>query len=98
MGSYDAAADVVAKLEAQGVAATRDPRAATPPCVLVGDRGMTYDSMCGGTVAWEALDVLEAAVRATLPVEARVRVAYRLALDNPPLPAYLFTYSAGIDL
>jgi hypothetical protein len=93
--------------------ATADARSATPPCVLVTHSAATYDGMCSASVSWEvvalapgpwnadawlALDDLAAAVRASLDVEAYRVVAYRLALDNPPLPAYLFTFTGGVDL
>jgi hypothetical protein len=93
--------------------ATADPRSAAPPCVLVTHTALTFANLCGADVAWEvvalapgpfnadawqALDVLASAVRRALTVEAYRVVAYRLALDNPPLPAYLFTFTGGVDL
>lgn len=113
MSTYAAALDMVAKVEAEGVAATADPRAATPPCVLVHHSALAYDAMCSGSASWEvlalapgpfnadawrSLDDLATAVRAALDVEGYRVVAYRLALDNPPLPAYLFTFTGGVDL
>src|SRR5215467_4739689 len=89
--------------------ATADPRAATPPCVLIQHIAATR-AMCGLTVewevvalapgpfnldAWEALDALAPAVLAATDAEGYRVVAYRLALDNPPLPAYLFTFTGG---
>jgi hypothetical protein len=93
--------------------ATADPRSATPPCVLVAHTSATYSGMCDASAAWEvvalapgpfnadawqALDALADGVRRALNVEAYRVVAYRLALDNPPLPAYLFTFTGGFDL
>ena len=93
--------------------ATADPRGVTPPCVLVAHTAAAYESFCGAAVSWEvvalapgpfnadawqSLDDLAAAVRRALPVEGYRVVAYRLALDSPPLPAYLFTYTGGVDL
>jgi hypothetical protein len=116
MGTYDAALDLVAKLEVElppDATATADPRSVTPPCVLVAHTRLDYRNFCGGDVtwevvalapgpfnadAWQALDDLEAAVRRALRPESYRVVAYRLALDSPPLPAYLFTITGGIDL
>jgi hypothetical protein len=93
--------------------ATADARSVAPPCVLVAHTAATYDAMCSASVSWEvvalapgpfnadawqSLDVLAAAVRRALPVEGYRVVAYRLALDSPPLPAYLFTFTGGVDL
>jgi len=93
--------------------ATADPRSATPPCVLVSHTALAYDAMCSGSVeweivalapgpfnadAWQTLDDLAAAVHAALDVARYQVVAYRLALDHPPLPAYLFTFTGGVDL
>lgn len=93
--------------------ATADPRAVAPPCVLVAHTALEYGNLCGGDVSWEvvalapgpfnadawqALDDLADGVRRALPVEGYRVVAYRLALDSPPLPAYLFTYTGGVDL
>jgi hypothetical protein len=116
MSTYAAALELVDKLEPnlpEGATATADPRAATPPCVLVSHASLAYSGLCSGDASWEvvalapgpfnadawqALDDLAAVVRACLPVEAYRVVAYRLALDNPPLPAYLFTFTGGVDL
>lgn len=93
--------------------ATADPRGVTPPCVLVAHTSLAYTGMCSGSAAWEvvalapgpfnadawqSLDDLAAAVYRALNVEGYRVVAYRLALDSPPLPAYLFTFTGGVDL
>jgi hypothetical protein len=116
VGTYDAAVEMVGKLEAElppDATATADARSATPPCVLVQHRRGVRDGMCSLSVSWEVvalapgpfnadawatLDDLAAATFAALDVEAYDVVAYRLALDNPPLPAYLFTFTGGVDL
>jgi hypothetical protein len=81
--------------------------------VLVAHTALTYSGFCAGAVSWEVvalapgpfnadawqtLDDLAAAVNRALPVEGYRVVAYRLALDSPPLPAYLFTYTGGANL
>lgn len=103
MTSYDRGLELVAKLTAEGVAATVDPRAATPPCVLVSPPRRTYDLACGYTAAWvlwalvpgtgtadafKALDELVDAVAVVLPVARAELQSYVLSPDNPALPAY----------
>ena len=93
--------------------ATADARTATPPCVLVAHTALTFSGYCGGEATWEVvalapgpfnadawrtLDDLALAVYKALPVEGYRVVAYRLSLDAPPLPAYLFTYTGGVAL
>lgn len=113
MTTYAAALALVEKLQASGIAATADPRAVTPPCVLVHHADAARDTLCTLAVSWElvalapgpfnadawqALDTLADAVLAATDAEGYRVVAYRLALDNPPLPAYLFTFTGGVDL
>jgi hypothetical protein len=93
--------------------ATADPRSVTPPCVLIAHTALDFANFCGGDVSWEVvalapgpynadawrtLDELSDAVRRALPVDRYRVVAYRLALNADPLPAYLFTFTGGIDL
>jgi hypothetical protein len=93
--------------------ATVDARGVTPPCVLISHSALDYSGFCGGDVSWEVvalapgpfnadawrtLDELADAVRRSLDVEGYRVVAYRISLDSPPLPAYLFTYTGGIEL
>jgi hypothetical protein len=96
-----------------GATATVDARSVTPPCVLVAHSALAYDSFCSGSASWEVvalapgpfnadawqmLDELAAACYRALNVEGYRVVAYRLALDSPPLPAYLFTFTGGVEL
>lgn len=111
MSSFDRAQEIAAKLEAAGIAATVDPRAATPPCVLVTPPERTYDLACGYSARWnlwalvpgtgnadahKALDALVDLVAAELPIERATLASYVLALDAPPLPAYRIEFEEGI--
>jgi hypothetical protein len=102
---------MAAKLEGEGIAATCDPRSATPPCVLIEPPSGGYgncDDLIGewrvvalapgtaNTDAWAALEVLEAAVIAVLPVERRTFGRYLLAQDQQAMPAFLFTFTQGV--
>jgi len=101
--SYDRALELVGKLTADGIVATVDPRAATPPCVLVTPPNRTYDIACGYSAdfvlwalvpgagnadAFKALDGLCDAVAAVLDVSRADLQSYVLSPDAPPLPAY----------
>jgi len=85
------------------VNATTDPRAATPPCVLITPPNMTNDLPCGvsgawtlwalapataNADAWDVLDVIVEAVRACIDWERADFASYSLSADSPPLPAY----------
>ena len=111
MSSYERAVELAAKLTANGVRATVDPRAATPPCVLIVPPARTFDLGCGYTAAWhlwalvpgtpnadahKALDALVDQVAAVLPLERADLQSYALSADAPPLPAYDCTFSEGI--
>lgn len=104
---------VADKIAAEGVAATADPRAANPPCVLVEYPNMRWDLGCGATGEWavvclapgtanldavDALEPLVAACAAALPVERADKTQYILSPDNPPAPAYRLTFTMGVDL
>jgi hypothetical protein len=108
---YDRGVEIVDKLTAADIRATVDPRAATPPCVLVTPPGKTYDIGCGFTAQWaiialvpgtgnadafKALDELETAVANVLPVTRSTLTQYVLSPDNPPLPAYRIEFSEGV--
>lgn len=108
---FDRGAAIAGILTDAGIRATVDPRAATPPCVLVTPPGKTYDIGCGFTAQWslialvpgvgnadafKALDELETAVAAVLPVARSSLTQYALSPDNPPLPAYRIEFSEGI--
>jgi hypothetical protein len=115
MSSYDRATELVALLEAADpdLVATLDPRAATPPCVLVTPpAGTPAGTYCTHTVtwslyalapgtanadSWKELDRLLAIVNAALPVEQWLFVAYSLAPDAPLVPAYQIQFTEGID-
>ncbi|MET0767368.1 MAG: hypothetical protein ABWY50_06975 [Aeromicrobium sp.] len=111
MSSYERATELAAQLVAAGINATTDPRAATPPCVLVTPPERTYDLSCGYTARWalwalvpgtgnadahKALDALVDDVVDVLPVERAELMAYALSADAPPLPAYRLEFSEGI--
>lgn len=111
MTSYDRALEIAAKLTAEGVNATVDPRSATPPCVLIPPPRRTYDLGCGYTAGWQvwclvpgtgtadafkALDALVDAVAAVFPVLRAEFASYVLSPDNPPLPAYRVEFDEGI--
>lgn len=113
MSSYAKALEIASRLESAGIAATCDPRGATPPCVLLTPPSGTVDHMCGASGAWQAialspttanldawkaLDELLAAVVDVLPVETWDFMAYALSPDNPPLPSYRIRFSEGFDL
>jgi hypothetical protein len=104
---------IAAKLVAQGVDATADPRSATPPCLLVEYPNLRWDVGCGATGEWsvialapgtanlDAVDTLQpllAAAAAVLPVERADKVQYLLSPDNPPHPAYRLTFTQAVDL
>jgi hypothetical protein len=111
VSSYERAVELAGKLTADGITATVDPRAATPPCVLIVPPARLYDLACGYTATWElwalvpgvgnadahkALDDLVDSVAAVLPVEQATLQAYALSADAPPLPAYRLTLTEGI--
>lgn len=108
--SMQAVAD---KIAAEGVAATCDPRGATPPCVLVEYPNLRFDVGCGATGEWTliaiapgvanldavaALEPLLAACQAAVSVERADKVAYPLSPDNPPHPAYRVAFAQGVEL
>jgi len=111
MSSYERAQELADKLTSNGIAATVDPRGATPPVVLIVPPARTYDLGCGYTAGWElwalvpgtpnadahkALDALVDRVAAVLPLERADLQSYVLSADAPPLPAYRLTFSEGI--
>jgi hypothetical protein len=111
MTSYGRAVEIAEKLNAEGINATVDPRAATPPCVLVVPPGRLYDLACGYTASWElwalvpgaanadahkALDALVDQVADVLPLERADLQQYVLSADSPALPAYRLTFTEGI--
>jgi hypothetical protein len=112
-GVTDAMQEVVEKLEAAGLTATCDPRAATPPCVLVELPNLRFDVGGGPTGEWavvalapnpfnlDAAAVLTdmvATIRGVLPVGRVDRYMYAISPDNPSLPAYRFQFTMGVDL
>lgn len=101
------------KIAAEGVAATCDPRGATPPCVLVEYPNLRFDVGCGATGEWSAVAIapgtanldavdalmpLVAACAAALPVERADKVQYMISADSPAVPAYRITFTQGVDL
>lgn len=111
MSSYARALELADKLNAAGITATVDPRAATPPCVLIPPPERTYDVGCGYTARWQlvamvpgpanadahkAVDAMVDAVADVLVVEHAVSIAYLLSPDAPALPAYRIEFSEGV--
>ena len=103
MSSYERALAIVAVLEDAGITATADPRAATPPCVLVPPPTRTYDLGCGYTARWalvamvpgianadahKAVDALADEVAAVLPIERADLIAYSVDSAQQGVPAY----------
>lgn len=94
---------IAAAIEAGGVAVATDPRAATPPCVLIPPPNFRADLSCGATAEWalhalapgpgnadavQALSKLIGAVEDVIPWARMVLEQYALSPDAPPLPAY----------
>jgi hypothetical protein len=110
--AYARGLELCAELEVAGIAATIDPRSATPPCVLGVPPNKRWDLGCGYTAEWQwfalvpgpangdafkALDALADQVAAVLPNVARADfVSYSLSPDGSPLPAYRITLEEGI--
>ena len=113
MSSDVRATEIAAILVAAGVPATADPRAATPPCVLVVPPDLDFDLGCGAASArwnlWalapgtanadahKALAGMVALAASALPVERAVFGSYVLSIDNPAVPAYRLEFLEGID-
>lgn len=112
MSSYDAALEIVQKLTAADLVATVDPRAATPPCVLVPPPDRVFDLACGYTARWKIyalvpgtanadahkqLDALVDAVAGVLPIERATLESYVLANDAPAVPAYRLEFDQGVS-
>src|SRR3954471_8822093 len=108
---YDRGLVIADLLVDAGITATVDPRSATPPCVLVMPPTKSYDLACGFTAdwaviaiapgpgnadAWKALDALETAVCAVLPVTRSTFTQWALSVDTPPMPAYRIEFQEGV--
>jgi hypothetical protein len=111
VSSYERALELVAELTAAGITATADPRAATPPCVLIVPPERTFDLSCGYTARWslwalapgtgnadahKLLDALVDELAAVLPIERAALASYVLSPDAPALPAYRLEFEEGI--
>ena len=112
MTAFDRGLELAQKLNAEGIAATIDPRSATPPCVLGVPPAMRWDLGCGYTAEWQwfalvpgpanadafrALVDLAEQIAAVLPNVTRADfVSYALSVDSPALPAYRITFEEGI--
>lgn len=109
--AFDRGLAIADLLVAAGISATVDPRSATPPCVLITPPTKSYDIGCGFTGDWaliamvpgtanadafKALDALETAVAAVLPVTRSTFTQWALSADAPPLPAYRIEFQEGI--
>lgn len=112
MSSYARALELVAALELEGITATADPRAFTPPCVLVPPPTRTMDLACGYTARWaliaavpgianadahKALDALVDSVCAVLPIERGDPIAYTVDATQQGVPAYRLEFTEGIS-
>lgn len=110
-GTYARALELVDKLTGEGIAATADPRGATPPCVLITPPALRNDLACGFTAewqlyalapttanadAWKALELLVAAVDAVVGWSRSDFVSYSLSPDQPPLPAYQIRFEEAV--
>lgn len=108
---YDRGLAIADALTAAGIAATVDPRSATPPCVLVTPPTKSYDIACGFTAdwavialapgpgnadSWKALDALETAIGAVLPITRSTFTQWALSADSPSLPAYRIEFREGV--
>jgi hypothetical protein len=111
VSSYERAQELAAALVAAGITATTDPRAATPPCVLIPPPDRVFDLACGYTATWslwalvpgtgnadahKALDALVDDVAAVLPVERATLSQYVLSADAPALPGYRLELTEGV--
>lgn len=111
MSSYDRALHWCELLNDAGITATADPRAATPPCVLIPPPEREYDLSCGYTARWQVvvmvpgignadahkqLDELVDACAAVLPIERATLIAYVLSPDAPAIPAYRCEFTEGV--
>jgi hypothetical protein len=108
---YERGLELAGKIAAEGVAATVDPRSATPPCVLVHPPNYRDDVACGATAewavwclapatanadAWAALDVLLGAVTSSIEWDRADFMQYSLSPDAPGLAAYRVTFEEAI--
>lgn len=112
MSSYERALELVDKLEAAGITATADPRAATPPCVLVPPPRRTYDVPCGYTATWQLvalvpgtgnadahkqLDALVDAVGGVLELESADLIQYAIGAATEAVPAYRLQFEEALS-
>ena len=113
MSTYEFAATLAAKIEAEGYSATCDPRSATPPCVLFEIPILTPATGCAvdaqfyavalspGTANADAWLTLEELVRAIMRVcpwwERAEPVRYAFAPDSPPLPAWRVSFTKAVS-
>lgn len=100
MTPLDRATAIVDALVAQGVRATTDPQAATPPCIVVPPPSRTFDLACGFTARWElpALAPAPAGADRTTWGHLEALVAAAGAAGLPLESAQLVTYNlAGVD-
>ena len=100
------------KLTGAGVDAYTDPRAATPPCVLIVPPAQSFDTSCsalcswrvyaaspglGNVDAWKTLADMQPVIVDTLPVTERIYVAFRLSPDSPPVPAFCYLFQGSVE-
>lgn len=112
MDDFERALEIAEKLRAEGIAATVDPRSATPPCVLGVPAGGRGDLGCGFTAewrwvamvpgpanadAWKALVALRDVVRSVVDVARWDFEPYSLSPEREPFPAYVLSFEEGIS-
>lgn len=101
------------ELAALGVDAYTDPRAATPPCVLIVPPSQTFDTDCsalcqwrvyslapgpGNVDAWGALAAVQPFIVDVLPVVTRLYVAVSVSPDAPPFPAFCYLLEGSVEI
>lgn len=106
------ARELAASFTAEGVRTVVDPRNVVTPCVLITPPVRTYDVMCGYTATWQAyvlaggggaeaswqeLDELTDQLAALTDVETVTPTAWRKSEGDPPIAAYLVTFTSTIE-
>lgn len=95
----------------EGVRTVTDPKNVVTPCVLLTPPVRTYDVHCGytatqqayalaagggGEASWQALDELVDQLAELVDVETVTPTAWRASEGEPPIPAYLVTFTSTI--
>jgi|SRR5215469_921663 len=113
MAGYAKGVEWAEKFAAAGLPATSDPRSVSPPCVFISHRGANYSTACDAEClfevallapgpwnadAWKLLDEWEATAASIIGADSYRVVSYRLALDSPPLPCYLYAVTEPVEV